>query len=100
MVSHIKFLKKKDQTSTKIFYVKDAQEIIMYDIVSKKKTSLGKALGSIIAFNVSDGGQGNDLEENKVSNDAYRVICLDETKTISIFTNLLGKKSQLHFDVS
>ena len=94
MVSHIKFLKKKDQTSTKIFYVKDAQEIIMYDIVSKKKTSLGKALGSIIAFNVSDGGQGNsDLEENKVSADAYRVICLDETKTISIFTNLLGKKS-------
>ena len=41
MVSHVKFLKKRDKVGTKIFYVKDAQEIIMYDMATKKKTSIG-----------------------------------------------------------
>ena len=35
MVSHVKFLKKKDKVGTKIFYVKNAREIIMYDIVTQ-----------------------------------------------------------------
>lgn len=34
MISHVKFLKKKDKVGTKIFYVKDTQEIIMFDIVT------------------------------------------------------------------
>ena len=59
----------------------------MYDIETKKKTNIGQTTSSVIAFSVSDGGQGGDLEENKVSDDAYRVICLDESGTISIFSN-------------
>ena len=56
----------------------------MYDLISETKTKIGQAPDSIIAFNVNDGtiregGQGGDLEENKVSDDTYRVICLDES---------------------
>jgi parallel beta-helix repeat protein len=64
----------------------------MFDLITETKTKIGQAPDSIIAFNVNDGtiregGQGNDLEENKVSDDTYRVICLDESQNITIFSN-------------
>ena len=67
----------------------------MYDLISETKTKIGQAPDSIIAFNVNDGtiregGQG-DLEENKVSDDNYRAVCLDESHNITIFSNKNGK---------
>jgi hypothetical protein len=64
----------------------------MFDLITETKTKIGQAPDSIIAFNVNDGtiregGQGHDLEENKVSDDTYRVICLDESQNITIFSN-------------
>jgi len=55
----------------------------MYDLTTQKKTTIGTAPDSIIAFNVNDGtiregGQG-DLEANKVNDEDYRCICLDES---------------------
>ena len=41
MISHVKFLKKKNTVGTKIFYVKDTSEIIMFDMVTETKTKIG-----------------------------------------------------------
>ena len=85
MVSHVKFLKKRDSVGTKIFYVKDTQEIICFDIASKESKTIGKAPDSIIAFNVNDGSireshnKNVDPETGASSADSYSVICLDES---------------------
>lgn len=69
----------------------------MYDIISQKKTLIGTAPDSIIAFNVNDGtirenvGGQVDLEENKTSDENYRAIALDESQAITIFCNQNGK---------
>lgn len=62
MVSHVKFLKKKNGSGKKIFFVKDTTEIICLDMeesaageIKTKATEVGKAKDAIIALSVSDG---------------------------------------------
>lgn len=94
MISHVKFLKKVNKVGNRLFYVKDTSEIIMYNLDSKEKKTIGSAPDSIIAFNVSDGSireNAEDLESGNTNDDDYRVICLDESQTITIFNNKGGK---------
>ena len=95
MISHVKFLKKTNKIGNRLCYVKDTSEIIMYNLDSKEKKTIGHAPDSIIAFNVSDGSirenNGNDLEAGNTKDDDFRIICLDESQNITIFNNIAGK---------
>lgn len=71
MVSHVKFLKKKNGTGKKIFFVKDTAEIICLDMeesaageIKTKATVVGKAKDAIIAMSVTDGSLRESFNQN------------------------------------
>jgi len=72
MISHVKFIKKKNGSGKKIIYVKDTSQIMCIDLeiqddhtVKANITAIGKAKDAIIALSVNDGS----LREGNQNND-------------------------------
>lgn len=96
MISHMKFLKNLEGGGKYLVYVKDTQEIVLFNIETKHQKVIGKASDAIIATYVSysfirekdyellpENYNRDDLEGSNP--DHFQVICLDESQRITIF---------------
>ena len=111
MISHVKFVKKKEGSGKKIIYVKDTCEIMCINLevqadftVKTTISPVGRAKDAIIALSVSDGqlreGNANDLESGDADFETYNVICLDESQNVTIFAQNKAETSVHHFQVA
>ena len=112
MISHARLLRMNDSSHRNdqhIYWVRNGNTVIRFNVETKAMELVGETPNSILAFSVSTGfvreadrkfshNQQSDLEADNIARNSIYIACVDESETVTIFTNkeqVLQEKAQL-----